>query len=103
MKVLVRREGGNREPTFGANCGPFEEAICQAEAIPHRIQQPERRLWYARMLLERDEMGDRQKAELSSTRSARKRMVASYRDGISNSSSIRKMQAASFNQPVSYR
>ena len=30
--------------------------------IPHRLQQPEVRRWYARMLIERDESGDRDKA-----------------------------------------
>jgi hypothetical protein len=30
--------------------------------MPHRVEQPEVRLWYARMLLDRNGPGDRQRA-----------------------------------------
>ena len=39
-----------------------ETALQQAEAMPHKILQPETRRWYARMLLDRDAPGDRDKA-----------------------------------------
>ena len=40
----------------------FETALSQAEKLSHRLEQPEVRRWYARMLLERDASGDREKA-----------------------------------------
>ena len=40
----------------------FETALRQAEELPHVIAQPEVRRWYARMLLDRDQPGDRDKA-----------------------------------------
>ncbi len=40
----------------------FETALRQAHEIPHRIEQPEVRRWYARMLIDRDAPGDREKA-----------------------------------------
>ena len=40
----------------------FETALKQAEELPHVIAQPEVRRWYARMLLDRNTPGDRDKA-----------------------------------------
>jgi hypothetical protein len=37
-------------------------ALEQAEALPHRLEQPEARRWYARMLVARDSPGDRDRA-----------------------------------------
>jgi hypothetical protein len=34
----------------------------QAHELPHKIEQPEVRRWYARMLIDRDAPGDRDKA-----------------------------------------
>ena len=41
----------------------FTTALRQAEELPHRPEQAHTRYWYARMLLERDAPGDREKAE----------------------------------------
>ena len=38
--------------------GHYRTALRQAEALPHRIAQPEVRRWYARMLLDRSAPGD---------------------------------------------
>ena len=40
----------------------FETALSQAEKLSHRLEQPEVARWYARMLLDRDASGDREKA-----------------------------------------
>jgi tetratricopeptide (TPR) repeat protein len=40
----------------------YTMAISEAEALPHRIEQPEVRHWYARMLLDRAARGDRDNA-----------------------------------------
>ena len=40
----------------------FDTALRQADDIPHKIAQPEVRRWYARMLLDRDKAGDKEKA-----------------------------------------
>ena len=40
----------------------FETALRQAHELPHKIAQPETRRWYARMLLDRNGAGDRDKA-----------------------------------------
>jgi len=40
----------------------FQTALRQAHELPHRIEQPEVRGWYARMLLDRDAPGDRERA-----------------------------------------
>lgn len=40
----------------------YTTALAQAEALPHRIEQPEVRRWYARMLIARDAPRDRDKA-----------------------------------------
>jgi class 3 adenylate cyclase/tetratricopeptide (TPR) repeat protein len=40
----------------------YETALRQAHELPHKIEQPEVRRWYARMLLDRDAPGDRDKA-----------------------------------------
>lgn len=40
----------------------FENALHTADEMPHRVEQPEVRRWYARMLLERDGPGDRERA-----------------------------------------
>lgn len=40
----------------------FEKALRQAHEIPHRIEQPEVRRWYASTLLDRDAPGDRERA-----------------------------------------
>ena len=40
----------------------FETSLRQAHELPHVIAQPETRRWYARMLLDRDQPGDRDKA-----------------------------------------
>jgi tetratricopeptide (TPR) repeat protein len=42
--------------------GHFRIALEQADGLPHRIQQPEVRRWYARMLIDRNASGDREKA-----------------------------------------
>jgi len=40
----------------------YQSALSEAQALPHRIEQPEVRRWYADMLLQRDATGDRDKA-----------------------------------------
>jgi tetratricopeptide (TPR) repeat protein len=40
----------------------YQTALRQAHDLPHKIQQPEVRRWYARMLIDRDAPGDREKA-----------------------------------------
>ncbi|KKL21355.1 hypothetical protein LCGC14_2446290, partial [marine sediment metagenome] len=40
----------------------YQEALRQAHELPHKIAQPEVRRWYARMLIDRDAPGDRDKA-----------------------------------------
>jgi hypothetical protein len=40
----------------------FQTALRQAHELPHKIEQPEVRRWYARMLIDRDGPGDRDKA-----------------------------------------
>jgi tetratricopeptide (TPR) repeat protein len=40
----------------------YQTALRQAHELPHRIAQPEARRWYARMLIDRDGPGDREKA-----------------------------------------
>ncbi|MDH3423993.1 MAG: hypothetical protein OEN00_13455, partial [Gemmatimonadota bacterium] len=42
--------------------GHFRAALAEAHEIPYRTQQPEVRRWYAWMLLERGEPGDRERA-----------------------------------------
>ncbi len=37
-------------------------ALRQAHELPHVLEQPEVRRWYARMLIDRDAPGDRDKA-----------------------------------------
>jgi hypothetical protein len=41
----------------------FETALRQATELPHRPEEAHTRRWYARMLLDRDGPGDRQRAE----------------------------------------
>jgi hypothetical protein len=36
----------------------YQTALRQAHELPHRIEQPEVRRWYARMLIDRDAPGD---------------------------------------------
>ncbi len=43
--------------------GHFQNALRQAEEIPHRLEQPEVKRWHAHMLLERNAAGDRGRAE----------------------------------------
>jgi hypothetical protein len=40
----------------------YQTALRQAHELPHMIEQPEVRRWYARMLLDRDAPGDRGQA-----------------------------------------
>ena len=40
----------------------FETALRQAHELPNKMEQPEVRRWYARMLIDRDGPGDRDKA-----------------------------------------
>jgi tetratricopeptide (TPR) repeat protein len=40
----------------------YRTALRQAHEIPHKIEQPEVRRWYARMLIDRDAPGDQDKA-----------------------------------------
>jgi hypothetical protein len=40
----------------------YEATLRQAHELPHKIAQPEVRRWYARMLLDRNGAGDRDKA-----------------------------------------
>ncbi|MDO8615142.1 MAG: AAA family ATPase [Dehalococcoidia bacterium] len=40
----------------------YQTALRQAHELPHKIEQPEVRRWYARMLLDRNGPGDREKA-----------------------------------------
>ena len=42
----------------------FQTALRQADDFPHKLEQPEVRRWYARMLIDRDGPGDRDKARL---------------------------------------
>ena len=55
--------GGCRAPLWDASQEHFETALKQAHELPHKIAQPEVRRWYARMLLERNAVGDRDKAQ----------------------------------------
>ena len=48
----------------------FRTALRRAEELPHIIEQPEARRWYAWMLLERDAPGDREKARTLLTEAA---------------------------------
>jgi len=40
----------------------FQTALRQAHELPHKLEQPEVRRWYARILIDRDGPGDREKA-----------------------------------------
>jgi class 3 adenylate cyclase/tetratricopeptide (TPR) repeat protein len=71
--AVVRSSGfGLLQTTAGiaAACGGqwekaeehYETALRQAQELPHKIEQPEVRRWYARMLIDRNGPGDRQKA-----------------------------------------
>jgi len=40
----------------------YQAALRQAHELPHKLEQPEVRRWYARMLIDRDGPGDRDKA-----------------------------------------
>ena len=40
----------------------FQAALRQAHEVPHRLEQPEVRRWYARMLIDRNRPGDRDRA-----------------------------------------
>jgi len=40
----------------------YQTALRQAHELPHKLEQPEVRRWYARMLIDRDAPGDRDKA-----------------------------------------
>ena len=40
----------------------FRDALEEAERIPIKLDQPEVRRWYAKMLIDRDEPGGREKA-----------------------------------------
>jgi tetratricopeptide (TPR) repeat protein len=40
----------------------YQTALRQAHEIPHKLEQPEVRRWYAQMLIDRDAPGDRDKA-----------------------------------------
>jgi tetratricopeptide (TPR) repeat protein len=42
----------------------FETALRQADRLPHRLEQPEARRFYAGMLIDRDAVGDRDKARV---------------------------------------
>jgi tetratricopeptide (TPR) repeat protein len=53
----------------------FRTTLRQAHELPHMIEQPEIRRWYARMLLDRDSPGDRDKARELLTEA-----VAMYRE-----------------------
>ena len=61
---------GQRSLGISAACGRqweaaelhFRTALEQAHELPFRTEQPEVRRWYAWMLLERDEPGDREEA-----------------------------------------
>jgi tetratricopeptide (TPR) repeat protein len=53
----------------------FETALRQAHEIPHKIEQPEVRRWYARMLIERNAPGDHSRA-----RQLLAEAIASYRE-----------------------
>ncbi len=53
----------------------FDTSLRQAHDLPHRIEQPEVRRWYAWMLLERDAPGDRERARVLLNEA-----IAMYRD-----------------------
>ncbi len=53
----------------------FTTAMRQAEELPHRVEQPDARAWYARMLLARGKAGDSEKA-----RQLLRDAIAMYRD-----------------------
>ena len=40
----------------------YQTAIKQAGELPHRMEQPEARFWYGKMLLSRRDAGDQEKA-----------------------------------------
>jgi tetratricopeptide (TPR) repeat protein len=71
--VLIRSPGDRLLQTvagIAAACGKqwekteehYQTALRQAHQLPHKIEQPEVRRWYARMLIDRDAPGDRDKA-----------------------------------------
>ena len=47
---------------WDASEGHYRTALRQAEELPHRIAQPEVRRWYAQMLIDRNDTGDRARA-----------------------------------------
>ena len=50
----------------------YREALRQAHDLSHKIEQPEVRRWYARMLLDRDGPGDPRQARDHHRRGGRK-------------------------------
>ena len=59
MVAGIAAGAGNR---WSAAQEHFEMALRQAHELPHRTAQPDVRRWYAKMLLDRGEPGDRDKA-----------------------------------------
>ena len=59
MVAGIAAAGGEH---WDAAQGHFETALQEAHDLPHVVGQPEVRRWYARMLLDRDAAGDRDKA-----------------------------------------
>ena len=71
--AIIRWNGYNLLQTtagIAASCGAqwekaeghYETALRQANELPHKLEQPEVRRWYARMLIDRNGPGDRDKA-----------------------------------------
>ena len=65
----IAAAGGGAWPDAEAH---FETALRQADELPYRVEQPQVRYWFARMLLDRDASGDRERARglLAEARSA---------------------------------
>ena len=49
-------------PLVGCGRSPFRTALRYAREIPHKLEEPQIRYWYAKMLIERSASGDREKA-----------------------------------------
>ena len=59
MVAGIAAAGGER---WDAAQEHFETALEEAHELPHVVGQPEVRRWYARMLLDRDAVGDQDMA-----------------------------------------
>ena len=59
---MIGRSLAHYRPAWDDAEAHFEHALQQADEMPHRVEQPEVRRWCARMLLDRGDPGDRERA-----------------------------------------